>query len=553
MDLDQLTTFLEVAKLGNFSRAGEKVYRSQSAVSAQIRQLEQDYGTKLLDRSGKKVRLTPAGEVLFEYGTRLLALRDESMRAVVDQDKTPRGILALGANEATCLYVLPGAFQKYRRRYPDVQISIYRNFSRKILERIQDGMIDVGIVTLPVKSPRVVVKRIFRDRLMLTPGPSSVDPRVYRALATPLVGHLDPWFKVCMDETQVLLRQIFQTENRLTMPLSASGSGGIEASVLNVLEDGDEAIVAVNGVFSDRMYEIASRATTKVIKVEAPYGLPVDAEDVRRAGKGKKIKMIGLAHGETSSGVVTKIDAYRKVADELGALLVVDTVASLAAVPLHVDRERVDICFSGSQKAISAPPGMSPITVSPAAEEVFRRRKTKVQSWYFDLTTAMNYWGKERLYHHTPPISLIYALREAMRIVVEEGLEARWERHRVNQLALIAGVEAMGLGLLVKNPADRLPTVTAVMIPNGIDDVKVRNQLLEEFNIEIAGGFGPVKGKIWRVGLMGYCSQKPFVLLFLSAMEKVLQDQGYRAPAGAGVAAAIQSYSHVETAASVSR
>jgi alanine-glyoxylate transaminase/serine-glyoxylate transaminase/serine-pyruvate transaminase len=390
-------------------------------------------------------------------------------------------------------------------------------------------------------------------RLMLTPGPSSVDPRVYRALAAPLVGHLDPWFKTCMDETQVLLRQIFQTENRLTMPLSASGSGGIEASVLNALEQGDEAIVAVNGVFSDRMYEIASRATTKVIKVEAPYGLPVDAEDVRRAAKGKKIKMIGLAHGETSSGVVTKINPYRKVADELGALLVVDTVASLAAVPLHVDRERIDICFSGSQKAISAPPGMSPITVSGAAEEVFRKRKTKVQSWYFDLTTAMNYWGKERLYHHTPPISLIYALREAMRIVVEEGLEARWERHRVNQLALIAGVEAMEMALLVKNPADRLPTVTAVLIPNGIDDVKVRKQLLEEFNIEIAGGFGPVKGKIWRVGLMGYCSQKPFVLLFLSAMEKVLQDQGYRAPAGAGVAAAIQSYSHAETAAAVSR
>jgi alanine-glyoxylate transaminase/serine-glyoxylate transaminase/serine-pyruvate transaminase len=281
-------------------------------------------------------------------------------------------------------------------------------------------------------------------RLMLTPGPSSVDPRVYRALATPLVGHLDPWFKVCMDETQVLLRQIFQTENRLTMPLSASGSGGIEASVLNALEDGDEAIVAVNGVFSDRMYEIASRATTKVIKVEAPYGLPVDAEDVLRAGKGKKIKMIGLAHGETSSGVVTKIDEYRKVADELGALLVVDTVASLAAVPLHVDRERVDICFSGSQKAISAPPGMSPITVSPAAEEVFRKRKTKVQSWYFDLTTAMNYWGKERLYHHTPPISLIYALREAMRIVVEEGLEARWERHQSESTALLPASRQWG-------------------------------------------------------------------------------------------------------------
>jgi alanine-glyoxylate transaminase / serine-glyoxylate transaminase / serine-pyruvate transaminase len=391
-------------------------------------------------------------------------------------------------------------------------------------------------------------------RLMLTPGPSSIDPRVYRAMATPLVGHMDPWFKGCMDDTQVLLRQIFQTENRLTMPLSASGSGGIEAAVVNVLEQGDEAIVAVNGVFSERMYEIATRASSKVIKVEAPYGKPVDAEDVRRAGKGKKIKMIGLAQGETSTGVITAIEAYRKVADEFGALLVVDTVASLAAVPLHVDRERIDVCFSGSQKAISAPPGMSPITVSPAAEEVFRQRKTKVQSWYFDLTTAMNYWGKERLYHHTPPISLIFALREAMRLVVEEGLEARWERHRLNQLALIAGLEAMGLGLLVEKPADRLPTVTAVMIPGGIDDVKVRNQLLDEFNIEISGGFGTVKGKIWRVGLMGYCSQKPFVLLFLSAFEKVLTDQGFRLPAGAGVAAAIHSYAHAHSeAAGVSR
>src|SRR6202790_2307149 len=390
-------------------------------------------------------------------------------------------------------------------------------------------------------------------RLMLTPGPSSIDPRVYRAMATPLVGHMDPWFKGCMEETQILMRQIFQTENRITMPLSASGSGGIEASVLNTLEEGDEALVAVNGTFSDRMAVIAGHTPAKVTKVEAPYGQAVDLEDVRRAGKGRKIKIVGFAHGETSSGVITDIDSFREVADELGALLIVDTVASLAAVPIDVDRQRIDICFSGTQKAISAPPGMSPITVSPQAEEVFRKRKTKVQSWYFDLTTAMNYWGKERLYHHTPPISLIYGLREAMRLVVEEGLENRWERHRVNQLALIAGVEAMGMGLLVKNPMDRLPTVTAVMIPKGIDDVKVRNQLLDEFNIEIAGGFGPVKGKIWRVGLMGYCSQKPFVLLFLSALEKVLQDQGYRVPAGAGVAGAIQNYSHGETATAVSR
>ena len=390
-------------------------------------------------------------------------------------------------------------------------------------------------------------------RLMLTPGPSSIDPRVYRAMATPLVGHMDPWFRGCMDETQILLWQIFQIENRITLPLSASGSGGIEASVLNVLEEGDEAIVAVNGVFSERMYEIATRASSKVTKVEAPYGRPVDPEDVRRAGKGKQIKMIGLAQGETSTGVLTKIDAFRKVAGELGALLVVDTVASLAAVPLHVDRERIDICFSGSQKAISAPPGMSPITVSPAAEEVFRKRKTKVQSWYFDLTTAMNYWSKDRLYHHTPPISLVFALREAMRLVVEEGLESRWERHRLNQFALIAGLEAMGLKLLVENPSDRLPTVTAVVIPSGVNDEKLRNQLLDEFNIEIAGGFGPIKGKIWRVGLMGYCSQKPNVLLFLAALEQCLVDQGFRVGSGAGVGAAVKSYAHAEAAVVTSR
>src|SRR5437868_15106878 len=356
-----------------------------------------------------------------------------------------------------------------------------------------------------------------------------------------------------MEETQTLMRQIFQTENRITMPLSASGSGGIEASVLNALEEGDEGIVAVNGVFSERMYEIATRASSKVIKVEAPYGKPVDAEDVRRAGKGKKINIIGFAHGETSTGVITGIDAYRKVADELGALLIVDTVASLAAVPVDVDKQRIDICFSGSQKAISAPPGMSPITVSPAAEEGFRKRKTKVQSWYFDLTTAMNYWGKDRLYHHTPPISLIYALREAMRLTIEEGLENRWERHRVNQQALIAGVEAMGLELLVKNPKERLVTVTPVMIPAAIDDAKFRNQLLDEFNIEIAGGIGPLKAKIWRLGLMGYCAQKANVLLLLAAMEKVLTEQGARVAPGAGVAAAIRNYAGSETAVAATK
>ncbi len=285
-------------------------------------------------------------------------------------------------------------------------------------------------------------------RLMMTPGPSSIDPRVYRALATPLVGHLDPWFRTCMEETQILMRDVFQTENRITFPLSASGSGGIEASIMNSLEAGDEAVCCVNGMFSERFHVVAQHTPAKLHLVEAPLGKPVDPEDVRKITKGRNIKLIGLAQGETSTGVITDIDPFRKVADECGALLSVDTVASLAAVPLHVDRQKIDICFSGSQKALSAPPGMSPITVSPRAEEAFRTRKTKVQSWYFDLSTAMNYWGKDRLYHHTPPISLIYALREAMRITLEEGLEKRWDRHRLNQHALIAGVEAMDLQAL---------------------------------------------------------------------------------------------------------
>ena len=390
-------------------------------------------------------------------------------------------------------------------------------------------------------------------RLMMTPGPCSIDPRVYRALSMPIVGHLDPWFRGCMEETQVLMRRLFQTENRITFPLSASGSGGIEASVFNSLEPGDEAICCVNGMFSERSYVIAQHTQTTAHLVEAPLGKPVDPEHVRKIAKGRKIKMISLAQGETSTGVVTDIDPFRKVADECGALLVVDTVASLGAVPLHVDKQRIDICFSGSQKAISAPPGMSPITVSARAEEVFRGRKTKVQSWYFDLTTAMNYWGKDRLYHHTPPISLIYALHEAMRIVLEDGLETRWERHRVNQLALVAGVEAMGLEMFEETPQDRLVTVTAVKIPAGVDDVKFRNQLLDDFKIEIAGGIGATKGQIWRLGTMGYCSQKPFILQLLAAMDKALLDQGHRHSAGAGVAGAIKSYAQSETPAVAAR
>jgi len=380
-------------------------------------------------------------------------------------------------------------------------------------------------------------------RIMMTPGPSNMHARVYRALATPLVGHMDPWFIGMMSDVQTLLRRVFQTDNRMTYPISASGSGAIEATVINPLEPGDEAIVCSNGWFSERMAVIGERTGAKIHRVEAPYGKTVDPEDVRRAGRGRKIKFVGLAHGETSSGVLQDIDDYRKVADELGAILAVDAVATLGGVPLHVDRQRIDICFSGSQKTLSAPPGMAPITLNSRVEEIVRSRKSPAQSWYFDFVPIMSYWGKERTYHHTPPVSLIFALREALRLALEEGLEARWERHRQNQHALVAGIEAMGLEMFVKNPSDRLPTVTAVTVPAGVDDWKVRGQLLDEFNLEIAGGFGPVKGKIWRVGLMGYSSQKTNVLLFLAALEKVLGDQGFRVPAGAGVAAAVHSYS----------
>jgi alanine-glyoxylate transaminase/serine-glyoxylate transaminase/serine-pyruvate transaminase len=388
------------------------------------------------------------------------------------------------------------------------------------------------------------------NRLMMTPGPSSCDPRVYRALATPLVGHMDPWFNdVLIPDIAEFMRYVFQTENKITFPISASGSGGIEAAVLNPLESDDEAIVCVNGWFSERMAVIAERATTKIIRVPAPYGHTVDLDDVRRAGKGRKIKFIGLAHGETSTGVVQNLDDYRKVADELGALLIVDAVATLAGIPLAVDQQRIDICFSGTQKALSCPPGMAPITVSPRAEEVIRARKTKVQSWYFDLTNTMSMWGSERLYHHTPPISLMFALREAMRMVIEEGLEARWERHRQNQQALIAGIEAMGVVCFVPEPADRLATVTSACVPDGVDDVKVRKQLLAEFGLEIAGGFGPLKGKMWRLGLMGFASQSKNVLLLLAALEKCLLDQGFRTSPGAGVGAALHSYTHSQNSA----
>lgn len=388
------------------------------------------------------------------------------------------------------------------------------------------------------------------DRLMLTAGPSSIHPRVYRAMGSKMVGHNDPWFKnMVMNEVQVLLREVFRTQNRITFPISAAGSGGIEAAMVNPLEEGDEALICVNGTFSQRMADIAERTRARVTRVEAPLGQAVDPEDVRRAGKGKKIKVLGVVHGESSTTVASPIADFRKVADELGALFVVDCVSTLAGMPIDVDGTPIDICFSGTQKALGAPPGLSPITVNARAEEVLGSRKTKVQSWYLDLTTTMSFWGTDRTYHHTPAIPLVYALREALRMIMEEGLEASWERHRTHNRALIAGIEAMGLKPFVADPARRMMTVTAIQVPEGVDAKRIQDQLLSEFDIEISGGLGALKGKIWRVGIMGYTAQQKYLLLLLAAMEKALSDQGLRVPAGAGVAAAIRSLSEARATA----
>lgn len=379
------------------------------------------------------------------------------------------------------------------------------------------------------------------QRILLGPGPSNVDFRVYRALMTPVLGHLDYKFLEIMDEVQTMLRRLFVTANKLTIPVSGTGSAGMEAAMVNFIEEGDEVINCIAGHFGARMAEMAERARARVIRIESKPGSPVDLDRVRDAARGKQIKLIAMVHGETSTGVAQDIAAMRSVADACGALLVVDAVATLGGMPLRTDELRADVVYTGSQKCLSAPPGLAPITVSPRGAEVLRERRSKVQCWYLDLTMVEKYWGKERTYHHTAPISMVYALHEALRIIEEEGLEARWERHRHNQQALVAGLEAMGLELLVP-PRDRMWTVSAVKVPAGVEEMKLRRRLLDEYNIEIAGGLGELKGKIWRIGLMGNSCTPNNVLLFLSVLEKVLQEAGAKVPAGAGVAAAERVY-----------
>ncbi|HEX7406958.1 MAG TPA: alanine--glyoxylate aminotransferase family protein [Candidatus Binatia bacterium] len=379
-------------------------------------------------------------------------------------------------------------------------------------------------------------------RVLLGPGPSNVHPRVLRAMSIPLVGHLDPAFLRIMDETKRLLQFVFQTRNELTIPLSGTGSAGMEACLVNLLEPGDEAVVCVNGVFGTRMAEIVERYGATLVRVEAPWGRVIDPADVAAALKRcRRPKLVGIVHAETSTGAWQPLEEIGPLVHAAGALLVVDTVTSLGGCPVHVDDWGIDACYSGTQKCLSCPPGLSPITFGPRAVEVLSTRKSKVQSWYLDLTMIQKYWGAERVYHHTAPISMNYALHEALRLIEEEGLEARWRRHEGNHRALKAGLAAIGLGI-ASQENHQLWTLNSVRIPDGVEDARVRTALLEDFGIEIGGGLGPLKGQTWRIGLMGESSNAANVLLVLSALERVLPQCGYAVKAGAGLAAAQRVY-----------
>ena len=375
-------------------------------------------------------------------------------------------------------------------------------------------------------------------RILLGPGPSPVDDRVLSAMAAPVLGHLDPLFLRCMDDVQAMLRYVFETGNRVTVPISATGSAGMEAALVNVIEPGDDVVVCINGIFGERMRDIIERAGGKPVVVEAKWGEAIDVNKIETALKSSKPRALALVHAETSTGVLQDLSGLAEMAHGRDALLIVDAVTSLAGHPVGVDRQGIDICYSGTQKCIGAPPGLSPITFNERALDRIRSRRTKVQSWYLDITMVERYWGDDRTYHHTAPISMNYALREALRLIREEGLQARWHRHELNHRALVAGVEAMGLSMAVA-PEQRLWSLNAVGVPDGIDDARVRTRLLEE-NIEIGGGLGPLKGRIWRIGLMGSGSTRENVMLVLRALRRALNAEGFSC--ASGIEAAEASY-----------
>jgi alanine-glyoxylate transaminase/serine-glyoxylate transaminase/serine-pyruvate transaminase len=376
-------------------------------------------------------------------------------------------------------------------------------------------------------------------RLLLGPGPSDAHPRVLSVMSTPLLGHLDPLFLQVMDDIQAMLRQVFQTRNPLTLAVSGTGMAGMEACLVNLLEPGDRAVVCTAGFFGQRLVDVAGRCGATVTTLEQRWGEVFDLNRLRDTLGKVRPKVLAIVQAETSTGAWQPLDGLGALCREHDTLLVVDAVTSLGCVPVALDAWGIDAVYSCSQKGLSCPSGLSPVSFSPRAVEAIERRKTKVQSWYLDMTLLRRYWGEERMYHHTAPITMFYALREGLRLVLEEGLEPRWERHLRNHRALKAGLEALGL-TYVAAEGHQLPQLNVVRLPAGVDDLAVRKQLLSTFGIEIGGGLGEFKGKAWRIGLMGYNSRPEVVLEFLGALEACLQSQGAKVTPGAGVAAAVR-------------
>lgn len=361
-------------------------------------------------------------------------------------------------------------------------------------------------------------------RYLFGPGPSNAHPRILEALGTRQVGHLDPQFLALMDETQELLRYAFQTDNTFTIPVSGTGSAAMEAAIANLVEPGDKVLIGVNGYFGNRMVDMASRYQAKVVTINRPWGEVFTLEEIEAALKKHRPAVLGLVHAETSTGARQPMMGIGELCREYGCLLLVDTVTSLGGVPLFVDAWKIDVAYSGSQKCLNCPPGIAPLTMNERAVTKLKNRKTKVANWYLDMTMLMNYWGGSRTYHHTAPINMNYALREALSIVAEEGLEERWQRHRENAELLWNGLAEMGLECHVPEE-HRLTSLTTVKIPADINGKAVQQQLLDEFNIEIAGGLGELGGKVWRIGLMGYNSQPENVMLLLSSLKIALAAQ----------------------------
>lgn len=367
-------------------------------------------------------------------------------------------------------------------------------------------------------------------RVLMGPGPSEVHADVLAALGLPCIGHLDPAFIGIMDANKAMLRAVFGTTNAMTLPMSGTGSAGMETLLANLVEPGDAVLIGVNGVFGGRMCEVARRQGAEVVRVEAPWGRALDPADFRARAAGRRFKLLAVVHAETSTGVLQDLSGFRDVADELGALLVVDCVTSLGGAPVDLDAHGVDAAYSGTQKCLSVPPGLAPVSVSDRAMAAISVREAPIQSWYLDLTLLSSYWtGSQRAYHHTAPVNMNYALHAGLRRVLAEGLEARYARHRLHGAALRAGLEALGLELPV--PAgERLPQLTLVRVPDSVDEALVRRRLLAEWGLEIGGGLGAFAGKAWRIGLMGESSSRRHVTLCLGALAQALAGQGWKAP-----------------------